>query len=147
MNMRWRILLPIIGVIAFGAISYSSYRTGRERHQIPSRYFKWSTLPLDSTPLREQSLSDCVASGVPCLAWEQEPTIMSPTVFERLFILSALPAVAACLTLTFVLGKIGVNEILSFMVSMPFLTAAWFYLVGRLLDRRRSRRINLVGNA
>jgi hypothetical protein len=145
--MRWRILLPIIGVIAFGAISYSSYRTGLQRHQIPSRYFKWSNLPLDSAPLREQSLSDCAASVVPCLVWEQEPGIMSPTAFERLFILSALPAFAACLALIFVLGKIGVNEILSFMVSMPFLTAAWFYLVGRLLDRRRSRRVNLVGNA
>jgi hypothetical protein len=145
--MRWRILLPIIGVIAFGAISYSSYRTGLERHEIPSRYFKWSNFPLDSAPLREQSLSDCAASGVPCLAWEQEPNIMSPTAFERLFILSVLPAFAVCLALTFVLGKVGVNEILSFMVSMPFFSAAWFYLVGRLLDRRRSRRINLLRNA
>jgi len=54
--------------------------------------------------------------------------------------LSALPAFIASLVIVTVLGRFGVSQVASFMVSMPLLLAAWYYFVGWRIDRRRSKR-------
>jgi hypothetical protein len=54
--------------------------------------------------------------------------------------LFALPAFAIGLFITFGLGKFGISEVLSFMISMPLLVSTWFYFVGWLIDRWRLKR-------
>ncbi|HTM36142.1 MAG TPA: hypothetical protein VL156_05315 [Terriglobales bacterium] len=53
---------------------------------------------------------------------------------------SALPAFVAAIAVARGLARVGVSELLSFMVAMPVLTVAWFYVVGWILDRWWYRR-------
>jgi hypothetical protein len=39
------------------------------------------------------------------------------------------------------LGRVGVNEVYSFMISMPLLISAWLWVVGSLIDRWRQKRV------
>jgi len=59
--------------------------------------------------------------------------------------LSALPAFIAGLVIVTVLGRFGVSQVSSFMVSMPLLLGTWYYFVGWLIDRRRSKRSANLG--
>jgi hypothetical protein len=52
----------------------------------------------------------------------------------------ALPAFLVGTGVVHGLARLGVSEVISFMVSMPLLIFAWFYLVGWLVDRRLRRR-------
>jgi hypothetical protein len=57
--------------------------------------------------------------------------------------LSALPAFVVGGLAVRGLGAIGINQISNFMLLMPVLICAWYYLIGWLLDHwisRRSRR-------
>jgi hypothetical protein len=38
------------------------------------------------------------------------------------------------------LSNLGIDEVLTFMVSMPILIFAWYYLVGWLIDRLSHKR-------
>jgi hypothetical protein len=58
--------------------------------------------------------------------------------------LSALPAFVIGLFITFGLGRFGISEVLSYMISMPLLISAWFYFVGWLVDRWRFKRSRLT---
>ena len=42
------------------------------------------------------------------------------------------------------LGRLGVSEIASFMLTIPVFIALWFYSVGWLLDRWRYKRVGRV---
>jgi high-affinity Fe2+/Pb2+ permease len=53
---------------------------------------------------------------------------------------SALPAFVIGVLIVRGLGRLGVNEVRSFLISMPVLIFAWFYFVGWLIDRLKSRR-------
>jgi hypothetical protein len=62
------------------------------------------------------------------------------------FITSALIVLFFSLALTFgahaqQFGGFGMNQILSFMISMPLLIFGWFYFVGWLLDRWSFKRL------
>jgi hypothetical protein len=60
---------------------------------------------------------------------------------ESVLVLTAVPAFLAGAALIAGLGKLGVSQVWTFMLSMPLLIGAWFYLVGWLIDRWRGRRI------
>jgi len=144
MRMRWRLALPIIGLTLFGAVTYHSVRMNRLGPSAPGRYFMWSAIRLDSDPLsrRVQLSNPCGSANEGCVGWDIR-TIDSwphPTWLERLFALSALPALVTASGITIGLGRLGTNEILSFMISMPLFSFAWFYFIGWLLDRRRYKR-------
>ena len=47
----------------------------------------------------------------------------------------ALPAFAISVLIVSGLGHLGINEIWSFLISLPLLIFAWLYFVGRLIDR------------
>ena len=49
--------------------------------------------------------------------------------------LSAFPAFAISVLIVSGLGHLGINEIWSFLVSLPPLIFAWFYFVSWLVDR------------
>ena len=135
-------MLPIVGLAFFAAITYDCYRAEQRSKGETGRYFNWSRLQLDSDPLSKSHPSPCLHSTEPCVEWD--PAVMDrfgrPGHAEKIFLLSALPAFFVSSLLTFGFGSFGVNEIATFMISMPLLTFGWFYFVGWLIDRRRSPR-------
>ena len=141
MNMprRWEIVLPMLGFIFFTGISYHSYR---QNGAIPGRFFLWSTLRLDSDPLGRHHPSPCAKSENECVDWDVATIYSSarPSRVERLFVLFALPAFVISLFITFGMGRFGISEVLSYMISMPLLISAWFFFVGWLIDRWRFKR-------
>jgi high-affinity Fe2+/Pb2+ permease len=54
--------------------------------------------------------------------------------------LSVLPAFVIGLFITFGLGRFGISEVLSYMISMLLLISASFYFAGWLVDRWRFKR-------
>jgi hypothetical protein len=52
----------------------------------------------------------------------------------RALILSAIPAFFLGQLIAAELGRLGVSEVLTFMVLMPLLIVGWFYFLGRLID-------------
>jgi hypothetical protein len=142
MRKLFRVALPTAAVIAFGAISYGSYHNAQQHHQLQARYFVWSTLRLDSDPLGKRYPSPCanLNTGESCFVWEDLAIYRHPSNAERVFVLLDFPAMIVGMFVSFMLGRIGVNEIWTFMISIPLLTAAWCFLVGRILDRRIFQR-------
>jgi hypothetical protein len=65
---------------------------------------------------------------------------IDPGWLTRCFMLIALPAFFATAGIVDGLARMGVSEITSFFVSMPFLTVAWFHFGGWVIDRRHGRR-------
>src|ERR1700735_883666 len=153
MPIRWRMFLPVAGLIAFTGISYHSYRVGREARAIPGRFFLWSTLQLDSDPLNRRYQSPCAQSSAACVDWDPASIDRNSAIVDRwgrpvdkLFVLSDLPAFLVGTLIVFGLGgKFGVSEVSSFMVTMPLLTFVWFYAVGWLIDRWRFIRSQVNG--
>ena len=143
MLRRWEVILPIVGLIVFVSIGYHSYR---QNGAIPGRFFLWSTLQLDSDPLSRHHPSPCAKSENPCVDWDVATIDSSarPSRLERLFMLIALPAFVIGLFITFGLGRFGISEVWSYMISMPLLISAWFYFVGWLVDRWRFNRLRLT---
>jgi hypothetical protein len=135
MRNRWRMILPVVGLMLFGAVSYHSFRVKREVQRQPSKYFWWSAIRLDSDPLnkRDQVGRPCGGTGKGC--WELRDTWVDPGLLDNFLLLSAFPAFFVGGFAVRSLGGLGVDEVSSFMFLMPVLIAIWYYLIGSLLDR------------
>jgi hypothetical protein len=105
-----------------------------------SRYFWWASVRLDSDPLRKRSLSSCVEGSNADCDLHSQYIFVHPGLLEQTLILTAFPAFLIALTIVHGLAHFDVNEFLSFMLTMPALTIAWFYILGSLLDRWRYKR-------
>ena len=53
MQKRWRLVLPVVGLIVFGFVSYNSLLNPEALDRTPARYVWWSNLRLDSDPLHK----------------------------------------------------------------------------------------------
>jgi hypothetical protein len=124
MRIRISVILPVLGLLLFAVVTYRSMAANPEAQGVPNKYYWWSSLRLDTDPLNQNPRSDSVPSA----------THIAPGWLDRLLTISALPAFLAGSGLVIVFSKLGVDEVLAFMVSMPILVFAWFYLVGWLLD-------------
>ena len=142
MQKRWRMVLPTIGITLFSAVSYHSLRLNREIQRAPSRYFWWSAIQLDSDPANKRNwgATPCQDSKENCSRWELRSIWVDPSFAERFLMLSALPAFVVGGLAVRGFGTIGINQVWSFMLLMPVLICAWYYLIGWLLDRRISKR-------
>jgi hypothetical protein len=144
MRMRWRLLLPIFALLLFVGITLQSYRVQRETIAASGRYFFWSTIRLDFDPLNRHHQAPCANSQEPCVDWDISDADgwgrVHPGRLEKVLILSALPAFLVGSLVVFGLGRIGVSEVTTFMLSMPLLICVWFYCIGLLVDRRAYRR-------
>ena len=142
MKMRWRLALPVFGLILFGGVTRNSLRLNREIQRIPNRYFWWSSTRLDSDPLNRHPLATepCKESAEKCVGWTPEFIWVDPGWFAKSLMLSAFPAFVFGGVIVRSLGRLGISEVSSFMVLMPLLISAWFYLVGWLVDRWRFKR-------
>jgi hypothetical protein len=140
MRMRWRLILPVVGLALFALESYVSLRVQPE---VPkTRYTWWSSIRLDSDPL-EKRPQPPTPSCPDCVSFDESIAWVEPGWLARTLTLSALPAFMIGMAIVSALSNLGVSEVTSFMISMPLLIFAWYYFVGWLLDRRiekRSRR-------
>jgi hypothetical protein len=137
MRLHWRLILPCLGLLLFGLGSYESLRNNREAHRVPSRYFWWSSIRLDSDPLGRnvQIATPCQNPDSVCIGWDPVSIWVDPGWLAKVLMASALPAFVIGALIVGGLGRLGTNEVWSFMLSMPILICGWYYLVGWLLDR------------
>ena len=142
MPLRGREILPILGLILFVAVSYRSMPANHHEEGTPRRYYWWSSLRLDSDPLNKNpALVAPCPSGVPdCSSGESPNVKIAPGWLEKSLVVSAFPAFLAGFAIIAGLSKVGINEVLTFFVSMPMLLFAWYYFVGWLIERWIRRR-------
>jgi hypothetical protein len=142
MKMRWRLALPVFGLMLFGGVTRNSFHLNREIQRTPYRYFWWSSTRLDSDPLNRHPLAaeSCKDSSEKCLDWTPVFIWVEPGWFAKSLMLSAFPAFVFGAVVVHGLGRLGISEVSSFMVVMPLLISAWFCFVGWLVDRWRFKR-------
>jgi hypothetical protein len=144
MRMRWRLILPVIGLLFFTLESYHSFYLNPFKGS--GRYHWWSAIRLDSDPFEKRSRppSRQGPSGpAGPVSFDEHIAWVHAGWLARTLTLSALPAFMIGMVIVSALSNLGVSEVTSFMISMPLLIFAWYYFVGWLLDRRiekRSRR-------
>jgi hypothetical protein len=126
--MRWRLVLPVIGLVLFAGVTYRSLSIHRALGS-PSRYFWWSSIRLDSDPLDKKPRSP-VSTG-----WEFRYIWVDPGRVDKLLVASALPAFAAGAIVVSGLGRLGTSEVSSFMISVLLFIFAWYYFLGWLIYR------------
>ncbi len=146
MRKRWRLILPVIGILLFAVGTYESVRINRERIKQPTRHFWWSSLRLDTDPVhqRSQAATPCKDTPDNCAEWDAGFLSVEPGPLARLLMISGAPAFIVGISLARGVGHLGISEATSFLTAMPLLLAIWYYAVGRLLDRwiyKRSIRL------
>ena len=137
MQIHWRWILPMAGLALFASQAYSSFSVMNKNHA--NRYFYWGTIILDSDPLNQHS-PDSTGCGneQDCVQWDPRTMWIHMGWKIQILTLSGLPAFVAGIPIVQGLGRLGVSEVKSFMISMPILLFAWYYFIGWLIDRRRS---------
>jgi hypothetical protein len=143
MGIRWRLVLPVLGLILFGAASVGSIRLNRQLGTAPRRYYFWSCLRLDSDPMNRhpREPTPCKSGDEGC-GWELQNIWVDCGYLTKSLWLTALPAFALGGAVVAGLGHLGVNQVWSFAFVMPLMLFGWFYFVGWLVDRwigKRSR--------
>jgi hypothetical protein len=125
MKTPWRWILPICGLVLFGAESVTSIRLNRQ-YGTTERYFYWSFIRLDSNPLGKNVREP---SHVPIWGiW------IDPGYLTKALMFGALPALVGGMFIVKRLASLGVSEVSSFAVAMPLLIFAWLYFLGACLD-------------
>jgi len=99
--------------------------------------------PVRFRPLEQTQLGCSTLPGQQRNCWELRTKWLDPGLLEQFLILSALPAFAVGGFAVRSLGRMGINQVSSFMFLMPVLICAWYYLIGWLLDRWVSKRSHL----
>jgi len=143
MPIRWRWILPFIGLVLFGWETYASVRTNRDlRSRNPYRKdFYWGISRLQTDPLGKLPPAPCRPEITNCSEWwEIRDVIVDPGTILATLLLSGLPAFFVTTLLVHGFGRLGVNEIYTFFVAAPLLLFAWYYFLGWLLDRLWARR-------
>jgi hypothetical protein len=141
MRIRFSVILPVLGLILFADVSYRSMSANRHLQDAPHKYYSWSSLRLDTDPQNKhtQPVNPC-ESKENCPDWEPAHLYIAPSWLDKLLVFSALPAFLAGAGLVIGSSKLGVDEVLTFMVSMPILLFVWYHFVGWLLDLWLFRR-------
>lgn len=142
MRNRWRLILPVIGLLLFAGVTVEALHRRRFYQKDPGRYLYWSSILLDPDPLNRQPqiTTPCKNAEADCVSWDPVVEWVSPGLLPGLLMLSACPAFIVGLRLVHALGRRGISEISSFMAVMPVLIAGWYYAVGWLIDRWAYKR-------
>jgi hypothetical protein len=111
--------------------------------RIPIGYFIWASFRLDADPLNRHPnvASPCEAGVGNCVGWDLRAVHIDPGRLVEAFVLLSLPAFVVVAVVVFGLGRLGLNEIWSFMFAAPLLLSFWYYFVGMLIDRRKNKRL------
>jgi hypothetical protein len=93
---------------------------------------------LDSDPLNRHSrvATPCRSGEENGVGWElrEIDTWVDPGWLTRALMVSALPVFVITAMIVSVLGRLEINQVWRFMVSMPLLILAWFYRIGSPID-------------
>jgi hypothetical protein len=139
MRIRWSVVLPVLGLGWFAAVTYQSVRRDRGYSDLRS-HLEWATWQLDADPLAWKTA--CNGQPQPCVTWgspELRENWSRPTPLARTLVIVALPAFLISLLVVGFAGARGANQIVLFFALAPALSAAWFYFLGRLADRHWRR--------
>ena len=135
MRVRWRMVLPVVGLVLFAGVTYDSLRLNSEIRHPPGQYFYWSFIRLDSDP------NPCKGGNAECISWDHPyEARIEPGPLTLLLTLPAFPAFVVGIVIVHGVWRLGISEVTSFFVSMPLLISAWYYFIGWLVDRWRDRR-------
>jgi hypothetical protein len=139
MRMQWKYTLPVVSLILFAGITWNSVIANSQFRRIPNRYFWWASFRLDADPLNKHPsiASPCEAGTGNCGRWDLRAIYVDPGLLVEAFIWLSLPTFAVTTVVVFGLGRLGVNEIWSFMVATPPLLFAWYYFIGMMVDHTR----------
>ena len=134
---RFRVVLPLVGLALFGIMTWQSVRWNNQLHPDSRRFFFWASIRLDSDPLGKHSelLKPC-PGDLDCASYPPERIWVEPGLIPKILIITGLPAFAVSLGLTR-----GINEVLTFIFTLPALLLAWYLCLGWLLDRHSRKRI------
>jgi len=137
MPLRCCVILPVLGLVLFTVVTHKSMSINPPAETVPNKYYWWSSLRLDTDPLNRnpKPASPCEGRKDGCADAAASVTHVTPGWLDRLLTYSALPAFLAGAGLVITLSKRGVDEVLTFMVSMPIFLFFWFFFVGWMLDR------------
>jgi hypothetical protein len=137
MQIRCSVILPVFGLVLFAVVTYKSMSMNPPAEGVPNKYYWWSSLRLDTDPLNKhpKPAAPCEKKEANCVDLRPPVTHVTPALLDRLLTYSALPAFLAGAGLVIALSKRGIDEVLTFMVSMPIFLFFWFFFVGWLLDR------------
>jgi hypothetical protein len=140
MQKRWTVVLPIIGIVLFSAVTNHSLRFNQKMQRTPSRYFWWSAIRLNSDPANQRKWGPmpCESGKENCVMQE---IWVDPGLLEEFLILSAFPAFVLGRLVVALLGRLSISEVSSFMLLMPILILAWYFFIGWLLDRWRYKHL------
>ena len=142
MPIRWSIIiLPVIGLCWFAAVTYQSAPSDRSYSDV-RKHFVWSTFRLDSDPLAWKTA--CAGQPEPCVTWDPSTIDSSAgsTPLAKVLVVFALPAFLVSLLVVGFAGSHGANQIILFFALTPPLIAAWFYFLDRVVDRIYRRHGN-----
>jgi hypothetical protein len=142
-RLQWKLILPLIGLVAFGGVTYNSARMNYGASPASHRYFWWSWIRLDSDPLNRdlRAAEPCGKNALEnCAAWDLNSIWVDPGWLVIAFAVSAFPAFFVGMIIVRALRLLGISEILSFMIDMPLLIFAWYYFIGWMIDRRMKKQ-------
>ena len=71
--------------------------------------------------------------------WNGPLKIVDPGYLSNVSFFSGVPAFLASMVIAAALSRLGISQVLTFMISTPILLFAWYYFLGWLLDRWRRR--------
>jgi hypothetical protein len=136
MEIRFSTILPVAGLVLFTVVSIRSAKLNEHDADHPRKYFWWSSLRLDSDPLNRHPspAQPCGDKRQDCAGDESSSRKVVPDWLDRTLAISGFPAFLAGTAVVALGSKQGVDEVLTFMVSMPILLFGWYFLVGRLVD-------------
>jgi hypothetical protein len=142
MGIRWRWILPAVGLLLFFGETQASVRMNREfaHGRTHSRYFWWGSFRLDSEPRLDPTLGQCRDNTEPCVNWELSITHVDPGYLVIAQLVGAFPAFFVGVRIVHALASAGANEVVTFFVLLPCLILARYYFLGWLLDLRKYKR-------
>lgn len=153
MKKRWRVILPVVGLLLFAVGTCAELRFNRELNS--HRYFWGSGIRLDRDPLNRRPLDywypTCRDAAANCEGSEPVAVWVDPGFLSIALFTSGAPGFLVGRLLVRGFGKLGVNELVTFMIAIPLLLAGWYFLLGWLFDwlgyrwrRHRQSRTNAV---
>ena len=106
MRRRWQLILPTIGLVLFGGVTYESLE-GRRYEKTHGRYFWWASIRLDTHQVDQGPVTTpCKEAEDNCVSWDPL-AIEDPGWLTRALLLSAFPTFLVGIPLVRVLGRHG----------------------------------------
>jgi hypothetical protein len=140
MRKQWRLILPAVGLMLFGIVTYQSVER-RQHEKASGQYFWWASIRLDTHSVnRHLDAKPCMEAESDCVTWDVASLPRSTGLLGAMLIITAFPAFFIGVPVVRGLGRLGISEVGTFMIVMPVLIAGWCNVLAWLDNRWRIRR-------